>query len=157
VICKWAQFGYKALPLTSWRAFLLKRHLDQCPVCQTRLLDNETIRSMGMTAATLQAELPLWPVPEPHFKTRIPRLGWRYAFGFSLVAILVWVTIEGLNFVQSPALALPKGLIREVEETDESRVFAVLTAEIGTEPARSVIFKPRYPGMTIVWFEKIKN
>ena len=28
---------------------------------------------------------------------------------------------------------------------------------IGGEPARPVIFKPGQPGMTIVWFEKIKN
>ena len=73
-----------------------------------------------------------------------------------MVAVLVLVAIEVSRFAPSPSV-LSKGTIREIEEIEESRVFAVLTAEIGTEPARSVIFKPRYPGMTIVWFEKIKN
>jgi hypothetical protein len=155
VICKWARFGYKVLPLPGWRTFLLERHLDRCSRCQTRLLDNETIRNMGTTATGLQGEPPLWPVPAARPKARTLRLRWRYAFGLSLVAVLVWVAIEGLHFVPSPALAVPKGLIQEVEESDESRVFAVLAAKIGAEPARSVIFKPQQPGMTIVWFEKI--
>lgn len=155
--CKLARFGYKVLPLSSWRAFLLERHLDHCPQCQSLLLDDETIRSLGMKADGLKAELSLWPVPAACPEARTPRLGWRYAFGFSLAAVLAWVAIEGLHFVHSPVAAAPTGLIRELEENDDSRVFAVLAAEIGTEPARSVIFKPRLPGMTIVWFEKIKN
>lgn len=154
--CKSARFGYKVLPFSSWRAFLLERHFDHCPICQTRLLDNEMIRSLGITADTLEAELPLWPVPATRSNPRKLRLGWRYAFGLSLVAVLVLVVIEVSRFAPSPSV-LSKGTIREIEEIEESRVFAVLAAEIGTEPARSVIFKPRYPGMTIVWFEKIKN
>lgn len=154
MICKWVRFGYKVLPLPGWRAFLLKRHLDCCPQCQSQTLDNETIRAMGITAASLRAELPLWPVPFASPETRRMYLGWRYAVGLSLAAALVWVAIAVLHFPQSPA---PKGTIRELEEIDESKVFAVLTAEIGAEPARSVIFKPRQPGMTIVWFEKIRN
>jgi hypothetical protein len=157
VICKWVRFGYKVLPLSSWRAFFLERHLDHCLKCQTRLLDNETIRSLGVMADALKAELSLWPVPAPSPKPRTLQVGWRYAFGLSLVAVLVWVAIEGLHFVPSPTLTVAKGLIQEVEESDESRVFAVLEAKIGAEPARSVIFKPQQPGMTIVWFEEILN
>jgi len=108
-----------------------------------------------MTTAALQAELRLWPVPAARPKVRTLRVGWGYAFGLSLIAVLAWLAIEGLHFVPSPALTVPKGLIQEVEESDESRVFAVLEAKIGAEPARSVIFKPQQPGMTIVWFEKI--
>lgn len=157
MICRWVRFGYKVLPLPSWRAFLLDRHLDRCPSCQRHILDDETIRTMGIPAAALQAELPLWPVPSARPETRKLHLGWRYAFGLSLAAALVWLTIEGLHFVSSPAAAVPQGFIQEVEEISESRVFAVLEAKIGAEPARSVIFKPRLPGMTIVWFEKILN
>ena len=155
MICKWVRFGYKVLPLSSWRAFLLESHLDHCPLCQDRILDNETIRDLGITAAALQTELPLWPVPLARPETRTLRLDWRYVFGLSLVLVMVWVVIEGLHFVPSPALAVPKGFIQEVEEYDESRGFAVLSAKIGAEAARSVIFKPQQPGMTIVWFEKI--
>jgi hypothetical protein len=96
-------------------------------------------------------------VSEARPKIRTPRLGWRYAFGFSLAAVLVLVAIAVGRFAPSPASAVLKGSIREVEDSDESRVFAVLSAKIGTESARSVIFKPRQLGVTIVWYEKIKN
>ena len=157
MLCKWVRFGYKVLPLSGWRAFLLERHLDHCPQCQSYTLDDETIRAMGIPAAALQAELPLWPVPLARPKPQTLRLAWRYVFGLSLITAMVWVAVEVARFAPSPASAAPKGWIQEVEESDESRVFAVLTAKIGAEPARSVIFKPRQPGLTIVWFEKIKN
>ncbi|MCX6556442.1 MAG: hypothetical protein NTW95_03275 [Candidatus Aminicenantes bacterium] len=143
--------------MPGWRFFLLERHLDRCPKCQGCILDDEAIRAMGTTAAALQAELPLWPVPAARPKAaRTLRLRWRYAFGLSLVAALVCVAITVIRFAPTPSV-LAKGTIREIEEIDESKVFAVLSAEIGAEPARSVIFKPRQPGMTIVWFEKIIN
>jgi hypothetical protein len=39
----------------------------------------------------------------------------------------------------------------------DARIFAVIEARVGGEPARPVIFKPGQPGMTIVWFEKTKK
>jgi hypothetical protein len=153
--CKWVRFGYKALPFPGWRTFLLERHLDHCPLCQSHILDDESIRAMGITAATLQAELPLWPVPAARPKPQTLRLAWRYAFGLSLVAAMVWMAISVSHFAPAPSFATLKGSIQEIEETDESRSFAVLSAKIGAEPARSVIFKPRETGLTIVWFEKI--
>jgi len=155
VICKWVRLGYKILPLPFWRAFLLERHLDRCPLCQSNSIGDETIRAMGITAAALQAELPLWPVPITRPEPQTLRLVWRYVYGLSLIAVMVWAAIEVARFAPAPALAIPKGSIQELEEIDESRTFAVLTAKIGTEPARPVIFKPRQPGLTIVWFEKI--
>ena len=157
MICNWARFGYKVLPLPGWRAILLERHLDHCPLCQSQTLDDENIRAMGMTAAALQAELPLWPVPAARPKPQILRLAWRYAFGFSLVAAMVWVAISVSHFAPAPSFATLKSSIQETEEIDEAKGFAVLSAKIGAEPARSVIFKPRETGLTIVWFEKIKN
>lgn len=155
--CKWIRFGYKVLPLPGWRAFLLERHLDRCPICRGRILDDETIRAMGITATDLQAELPLWPVPVTSHKPQVLRLGWRYAFGLSLIAVIVWVANEVARFAPSSASTLSKGSIQEIEETDESRAFAVLTAKIGNQSARPVIFKPQQSGLTIVWFEKLKN
>jgi hypothetical protein len=112
---------------------------------------------MGIMAAALQAELPLWPVPAISPKPQTLRLAWHYAFGLFLVAAMVWVAISVSHFAPAPSFAALQGSIREVEEIDEANGFAVLTAKIGTEPARSVIFKPQQPGLTIVWFEKIKN
>jgi hypothetical protein len=157
VICKWVRFGYKLLPWPGWRAFLLESHLDRCSFCQERTLDDETIRTMGITAADLQAEFPLWPVPATRHQSRAMHFGWRYVFGLSLAAALVWMAIAVGRFAPSPVSAVLNGSIQEVENSDESSVFAVLSAKIGTESARPVIFKPRQPGLTIVWFEKIKN
>jgi hypothetical protein len=155
MICKWVRFGYKVLPLPSWRAFLLERHLGRCPECQSFILDNETIRSLGITDASLQAELPLWPVPSSRHETQVLRLGWRFAFGLSLGAAILWAAFGIARIAHFGSL--PQGTVTVTEAQDNACVFAVLEARIGGEPARPVIFKPQQPGMTIVWFEKIKN
>jgi hypothetical protein len=133
----------------------MKRHLDCCPLCQSHSLDDESIRAMGITPVNLQAELPLWPVPAACPKPQTLRLAWRYAFGLSLVVAMVWLAISVSHFAPTPSFATLKSSIREIEETDESKSFAVLSAKVGADSARSVIFKPRQTGLTIVWFEKI--
>jgi hypothetical protein len=157
VNCKWVRFGYDALPLAGWRAFLLKRHIDGCPGCQGRLVDDETVRASGVTAETLFAEPPLWPVPAGRGRVRRQRSAWRLVLGLSALAAVAWVIVDVSRFAPAPSPSAARGIIGEVEEADESMVFAVLAAEIGSEPARPLIFKPQRPGMTIVWFEKIKN
>ncbi len=153
--CKWVRFGYKVLPLSFWRAFLLERHLDHCPLCRDRILDDEAIRSMGTTASALQTESPLWPVPLARPETRTLRLDWRYAFGVFLAAVFFFGVVAVSRLF--PPSILPEGQVFVNEAVDDACVFTVLKAKIGGEPARPIIFKPRQPGMTIVWFEKIEN
>lgn len=153
--CDWVRFAYRVLPLPAWRAFLLERHIDRCPRCQAQALNDAAILSLGVTPAGLQNEPPLRPFASEPGRSRGFRPAWRYAFGFFLAAailggaIVIWRGVSGD--------VLPQGIVTVSEIEDDARVFAVLEARIGGEPARPVVFKPGPSGMTIVWFEKTIN
>ena len=154
--CKWVRFTYRLLPLPAWRAFLLDRHIDICPRCQAGALDDRAIRPLGVTPADLADEPPLFAFAAGRQRPRGKafRSGWRYAFGLFLVAAILWVAVAISHIV--PPGTLPQGTVT-VTEGEGACVFAVLEAKIGNEPARPIIFKPRQPGMMIVWFEKTIN
>jgi anti-sigma factor RsiW len=152
--CKWVRFAYRALPLPAWRAILLDRHIGRCPRCQSEALDDDAIRLLGVTPAGLGSEPPLRPFaaeskPSPPAKGIRAR---RYAFATLLLAALLGVAVAVLRLAP-PA----RGVVSVSEDGADRRVFAVLAAQVGGEPARPVVFKPGRPGMTIVWFEKSMN
>jgi hypothetical protein len=155
--CSWVRFAYRIVPLPAWRAFLLDRHLDGCPTCQGAALDDDAIRSLGVTPAGLESEPPLFPFAAGHAAPRSGafRFRWSYAYGVVLAAAILGTAV-GISLLV-PIATLPTGTVTISEAGDDVHVFAVLAARIGDEPARPVVFKPRQPGMTIVWFEKIKN
>jgi len=155
--CKWVCFAFRALPLPAWRTFLLDRHIDHCPRCRGGALDDEAIRSLGVTPADLQNELSLFP---PAAGRRLPRrraipFDWRYAFG-ALLAVTLLGALVAL-FRLTPPEPIAQGTVYVTEGDAHERIFAVIEAQIGGEPARPILFKPGQPGMTIVWFEKTKN
>lgn len=154
--CKWVRFAYRVLPLPAWRAFLLDRHINDCPSCQSTTLGDAAIRSLGVTPAVLESEPPLSPFTAGRARPRARALrsGWRYAFGVFLAAAILWAAVAISHIV--PPGTLPQGTVT-VTEGEDACVFTVLEAKVGGEPARPLIFKPGQPGMTIVWFEKEKN
>lgn len=153
--CKWVRFAYRALPLTAWRAFLLKTHIDHCPTCQCLALSGQDVRLLGVTPAVLESEPPLSPFAAGRERPRALRSGWRYAFGVFLAAVALWTAVVVLRL--APPAAQVQGMVTVMEGEADACVFAVLDARIGDHPAQPVIFKPRQPGMTIVWFEKTKK
>jgi hypothetical protein len=155
--CNRVRFAYRFLPLPAWRAFLLDRHIDRCPRCQAQALGADAIRSLGVTPFELKHEPPLSPFAARSERPRaqVLRFGWRYAFGFFLAAAILWAAAAIARLV--PTRPLPQGSVSVSEVGVDASVFAVYEARIGGEPARPVIFKPGRPGMTIVWFERIKN
>lgn len=154
--CKWVRFAYRFVPLPAWRAFLLDRHIDRCPACREDALDDAAIRSLGVTPAGLKDEPPLRPFAAARSaapRRRAFRLSYSYGLILAVVAVGAMVVVSRLAPPMSPA----QGIVTVMEDEDETRVFAVLEAKIGGEPARPVVFKPGQPGMTIVWFEKTVN
>lgn len=155
--CKWVRFAYRAVPLPAWQAFWLDRHIDHCPRCRGEALDDEAIRSLGVTPAELQNELRLFPPAAGRNPTRNRALGfgWRYAAGIFVAAALLGAIVALLRL--PPPAPSGRGMVTVGYEEAASGIFAVLEAKIGGEPARPVVFKPRQSGMTIVWFEKKAN
>ncbi|MBU4268106.1 MAG: hypothetical protein KJ808_04580 [Acidobacteria bacterium] len=158
MVCKWVRFGYRALPLPVWRAFLLDRHIEHCPQCLGEALGDAAIRSLGVTPADLEGEPSLPPFAAAFSapsRRRTFRFRWNYAFWFFLAAAILWVAVAISSIV--PPGTLPQGTVTVTEENEDACVFAVLEAMVSGEPARPVVFKPRQPGVTIVWFEKTIN
>ncbi len=155
--CKWVRFAYRVLPLPAWRAFLLDRHIDSCPSCRNAALDDAAIRSLGVTPDDLLDEPPLSPfvAGRGRLRARTFRFDWRYAFAAFLAVALLWAVFTVSRL--APPAVVPQGRVFISEVGDDACVFSVLEARIGGEPARPVVFKPRQPGMTIVWFAKTKN
>jgi hypothetical protein len=153
--CKWVRFAYRFLPLPAWRAFLLDRHIDGCPSCQSVALGDEAVHCLGVTAADLLNEPPLRPAISTAPPARPFKLSWRYAYGFFLTGALILIVAALLRM--APSANPAQGSVVVMDGEADSCVFAVLEARIGNEPARPVIFKPRQPGLTIVWFEKTKK
>jgi hypothetical protein len=154
--CKWVRFAYRSLPLPAWRAFLLDRHMDSCPSCQGAALNDAEIRSLGVTPAGLDNEPPLSPFAAG-LRAAPRRRAFRLSYATGLILAVVAVGAVVVVSRLAPPMAPAQGIVTVIEEEDDSRVFAVLEAKIGGEPARPVVFKPGQPGMTIVWFEKTVN
>jgi anti-sigma factor RsiW len=153
--CEWIRVAYRILPLPAWKAFLLDRHIDRCPRCQAQALDDAAILSLGMTPARLQNEPPLRPFAPEAGRSSGFRPAWRYAFGFFLAAAILGGAFAIWRGVSDAAL--PRGIVTVAETEEDARVFAVLEARVGGEPARPIVFKPGPSGMTIVWFEKTEE
>jgi hypothetical protein len=156
--CRWVRFAYRLLPFPAWRAFLLDRHIDGCPACQSAALDDAVIRSLGVTPADVEDEPPLAPFAAGgNARGRRPAFGlrWSYAYGvfLALVAIGGWVVVARL----APRGPQATGRVFVSEAGEEPDTFAVLAARVGDRPAQPVIFKTGRPDMTIVWFEKASN
>lgn len=154
--CNWVRFAYRVLPLPAWRAFLLDRHMDSCPSCQGAALDDAEIRSLGVTPTGLDNEPPLAPLAaglRAAPRRRALRLSYAIGLILAVIAVGAMVVVSRL----APSMGPAQGIVTVMEEEDDARVFAVLEAKIGGEPARPVVFKPRQPGVTIVWFEKTVN
>lgn len=153
--CEWVRIAYRVLPLPAWRAFLLGRHIDRCPRCQAQALDDAAILSLGVTPDRLQGEPPLRPFASELGRLRGFSPAWRYAFGFFLAAAILGGAFAIWRGASSEPL--PRGIVTIEEMEEDARVFAVLAARVGDEPARPIVFKPGPSGMTIVWFEKKQN
>ena len=156
--CRWVRFAYRSLPLPAWRAFLLDRHIDNCPACQGAAPDAAAIRSLGVTPSDLQNEPPLFPFAAGgKVRKRHPALGFRWSYVYGV--FLALVAIGGMVVVSRLVPRGPQvtGRVFVSEAGDEPAIFAVLAASVGDRPAQPVIFKTGQPGMTIVWFEKKIN
>jgi hypothetical protein len=158
MVCKWTRFAYRFFPLPAWRAFLLDRHINDCPSCQGVALGIDSIRSLGITPDGLEGEPNLSPFAADF--NILPRCGpfrfrWSYVFACFLAAAALGTVVVMSRMVTHEPKAT--GHVYVNEAGAETCVFAIIEAEVGGKPARPVVFKPGKPGMTIVWFEKKIN
>ena len=140
----------RLLPFRSSLSLRLRRHLEQCPECLSRMADIRDARVATVSTRDLGQAEDFWPrlaarLERPlHGEPSKPGVGWAWALG---TAGLLALAIIGVFFFapSPPADVLSSGV--------KLRVNYVRMYE---EPARAFIFRTQDANSTFVWVEKPK-
>ena len=155
---------YRLAPFPSWKAGLLRGHIEKCPECGRRLARREEARRVLVQARDVGDLDRLWPAVAdrirgirplleadlgPERGTRMPlRAGWRLAAAAAGMSLAVVLTLALVNFFRSPSIS-GEGIAQG--ETDQVQIHYV---RIDNEPAQTFIFKPHDSDVVIVWAGK---
>jgi len=155
---------YRLAPFYSWKAGLLRGHIEKCPECGRRLASREEARRVLVQVRDVGDLDRLWPAISdrirgirpsleadlgPERGTEMPlRAGWRLAAAAAGMSLAVVLTLALVNFFRSPSIS-GEGIAQG--ETDQVQIHYV---RIDNEPARTFIFKPHDSDIVIVWAGK---
>lgn len=149
--CKMVEFLFAVFPLKIWQAFLIRRHMHDCPRCQEKLADRdeildliireEHITDVEALAADFESKLKaekgkVRPVHSPQ---------WKWAYG----VVAAFVIVAGI-FVVSNISNWGNGRVEEISRDH----FQINYIRIEGEPAQAYLFKPHGTDMIIVWAQK---
>jgi hypothetical protein len=155
--CKTVNFFYALIPLSRWRDFLIRRHIEGCAHCQVGLASRAESRSLFVQEETVRIDRTLWAAVErglalePGESTETIRRqapaglhGLRWAFAASLLFILVtgyWILRDYQPEAVSIVAAVP---VR----------FELAYVRVNGQPADVVIYQPQGSEMIIIWAGK---
>jgi len=154
--CKTVEFLFDAIPIGVWRGFLIRRHNDECPACQKKILSLEEARSLLVGS--------LGPAEWAGFKQRLrsrtanhtadrapagygkPAKLWAWASSAAVVLVLV---AAGFWLLRKAGEEVPVAdRIRPPERSELDYV------RVGGQPAGAYIYQPQGAAIIIVWAEK---
>lgn len=149
--CRFIDFLFTVLPIKRWQGFLIRRHVQKCPACLSRLADVEEVKPVLIQESELENLESMWPavkarIGEGREEVRIPqwqRWKWVYAAAVLCAAVAVWL------WLFSP-LSSGKGPLEE----PLAGQFQIDYIEIENEPAQAYIFHPQDSNTYFVWVEK---
>lgn len=152
-VCRWIDILYRVVPADAWRAFLIARHMDRCPVCQARLAGRDEARrllvgprDLALTPACRErlagAAVAGGHVAAPS-RRRLPPV-WSWAAG---AAGLLLLFVAGLWLFRGGPAAPPAAA-----ETEER--FALHYVRAGGAPARTYVFQSPDADAVFVWAER---
>jgi len=149
--CKLIDFLFTVLPIKRWQGFLIRRHIQKCPVCLSRLADVKEVRPVLIQESELENLESMWPavkarIDEGREEVRVPlghRWKWVYAVAVLFVAVAVWLWLFS-----------PFSPGRGPSEEPLAGQFQIDYIEIENEPAQAYIFHPQDSNTYFVWVEK---
>jgi len=155
--CKRIGLLYDVLPLKLWRGYLIRHHIEKCPVCERKLIHKEELRPLLIKAGEVGDSGRLWPgiragLQSVPGKDGVPQSSagarWRWALGAAGLLIAV---LAGLWLYRGDrAGRIPSG-----DEAD--RKFQIQYMKIGDAPARPFVYQPQGTKIIIIWAEKTLN
>ena len=153
--CRMIDFLYVILPLKMWRGFLLRRHVERCAFCQTKLAGREAVKSLLVAKNNLGP----WPSLWPQVKTMLVSLEEERPEGTPLlgqerrlrVAAAVALFIVGLA-----SFWLLKDFRPEKRGTGEEIAsrFRINYLKVEDKPAQAYLYQPSESNLIIIWVEK---
>lgn len=150
-LCKIVHFWFSLLPLRPWQDFLIRAHIQKCPVCQARLASAEEVKALLIHENNVQDFRDLWPDVKSAVAAKKPGKrafldGYRkWAFAaVGLMAILIAGSLFYTVLVQNGELSVQQGDAR----------FQINYLRVGDEPATPYLYQPKDTDMIIVWAEK---
>jgi hypothetical protein len=154
--CKTIKFLFDLLPLKFWRGYLIRRHIEKCPVCEKKLIQREATRTL-LAQEDAGGPAGLWPgiragLKKPAEETRrwqsTARTWRRWALGAAGLLIAV---LAGFWIYQGSQ----SGRIQSRDET--GREFQIQYIKVGNAPARPFVYQPQDTNIIIIWAEKTLN
>ena len=154
---------FRLAPFPTWKAGLLRGHIDKCPECERRLASREEVRRVLAQVRDVGDLDRLWPAvagrirgirPSLEPNTRPARAGvlslraaWRWTAAAAGLALAAVTLLALIRFLQSP----PVSQVIAKNGSDQVQIHYV---RIDNEPARTFIFKPHDSDVVIVWAGK---
>ena len=156
-ICRIVNLAYALAPLSAWRGFLIRRHIETCERCQAILAGRAEARRLLVSVDSQKNGELLWLNvrrqlgDETASRSRLryyaePRKIWKWALGlaalFAAVAVNLWVLRGGRSAEMSaPALSPPD-------------CFDLIYVRIEGENANAFVYQPQNSDLIIVWAGK---
>ncbi len=160
-MCKLISFLYDLIPIRGFRAFLIKKHLIKCAICQNELSIEPLYEEKFKAPEWIESEQSLWPHIREKLSTQripsspslqnkkrflIPRWQWALAGFILLVLVGIYLLIKQ-DFRQN-------ALKGEFIATSTTPRIVIMHAEIEGKKAKPFVYQTQE--RFFVWFEKSK-
>ncbi|MGQ9801520.1 MAG: hypothetical protein ACUVRL_07650 [Candidatus Saccharicenans sp.] len=162
--CLLVDLGWRLVPATGFRCWLLQKHLDHCPACQDSLVGLEEARSLILR---VRASWPNGIVARaeetigreemaPGFSSSGGGPGWlvRAYAGLAAVVIVILMAWFGWYLARKEA-----GLsARPGYDTNETKIVSQVSLDYVRakgQPASTYIYRTDDPEMVIIWVEAV--
>jgi len=153
--CKTAEFLYEALPLRSFRDWLIRAHMERCPRCQARLLSREEARGLLVASSQVGDPRALWRriASEAQRPAGLPDTS-----PAPVGAIRRWVPVAALALVVAMT---GFWLLREIGRSGSDRSSAGLAdrfeidyVNVGGAPAQTFVYQAQGSDTVFVWAQR---
>jgi hypothetical protein len=153
--CHLVSFFYAVLPLKMWRAYLIRRHIENCPFCQARLASRDEAAPLLMLESDIGPQPSLWPrvkaglvsPAEGRERERWPwaRMQWRWAAaaaGILIVGLSSFLVLK--DYKPAPGMT----------GNGASETFRINYLKVEDKPAQAYLYRPHGSNLVIIWAEK---
>lgn len=156
-VCKIVNLTYTLLPLSAWRGFLIRRHMETCVRCQPLLAGRAEARRLLVSADSQKNGDLLWmkiwsrlgdgtASPSRLRHSAESRKVWKWALGaaalFAAVAVNLWVLRGG------------RGIGTDAPAPSPADRFDLNYVRIEGENANAFVYQPQNSDLIIVWAGK---